>query len=271
LIFLGFLLPLAVYLLILALLNRGQHPVLVPGTWDCAGLLLASSGFLLLGGPAVLTGFYEEWRLTWLLGQTRLLRGLGESWSFWVGLWMSYFVLVIAGAAWLLASRRCLTSIYNVEPAAFQDALRQVLDRTGLEWALAGANRLMIRWREPAADNQPLESARLEEYSRESVEAVDLSGRGPGNRSVAQVSPDDGVMVSFEPFAALRHMTLRWSSPSAAVRREVEAELGRTLQTIYTADNPAGRWFMSCAVSLFLVCLFALAGLIAIRFIRLLR
>ena len=42
---------LAIYLLILGAINRRQHPLMVYGPWDFAGVLFAASGFLLFGGP----------------------------------------------------------------------------------------------------------------------------------------------------------------------------------------------------------------------------
>jgi hypothetical protein len=43
-------LPLAVYLLVLAWINRGRRALMVSGPWDFAGILFAASGFLLFGG-----------------------------------------------------------------------------------------------------------------------------------------------------------------------------------------------------------------------------
>src|SRR5262245_36772142 len=47
--------PLALYFLYLAWLHQRPQPTLVPGRWDFVGVLVALSGFLLVGGPAVLT------------------------------------------------------------------------------------------------------------------------------------------------------------------------------------------------------------------------
>jgi hypothetical protein len=270
LIFLGFLIPLAIYLLILALLNRSQHPVLVPGSWDCAGVLLASSGLLLLGGPAILTGFYEDWRLTWLLGQTRFLRGFGDSWPFWISVWIAYFLLIAGGAAWLLASRRRFTSIYNLEPAVLEDGISQVLDRLGLEWTRAGSDQILIRPRE-LVETEPLEAAGFKGHSGN--RAAYRHGQRPSSPATAQGSAHahSPITLTLAPFVALRHVTLRWSGPWRAVRSEVETELCQFFRSVYSNENPASRWFLSIAVSLFLVCFFALAGLVAVQLIRLFR
>jgi hypothetical protein len=269
LIFLGFLIPLAVYLLILAFLNRTDHPVLIPGSWDCAGLLLASSGLLLLGGPAILTGLYEEWRLAWLLGQTRFLRGFGENWQFWIGVWIVYFLLVVAGAAWLLASRRRFTSVYNVDPAVLDETLGQALARLGLEWSRAGSkHRIIIRPRESDLENEPVQAIRQKEYLSVTQDRLRHGEREP---ATTQNSLSERVTLTMAPFTALRHVTLRWSGPRQGIRSEVEEELDRSFRNMFSNENPASRWFMSLSVSIFLVCFFALAGLVAVRFIRLLR
>src|SRR2546425_834050 len=108
---------------------------MVSGPWDFAGVLFAASGILLLGGPAILTGLHEQWRLTWLLGQTRFLREIADSWDFWISLWLVYFAVVASGSAVVLWQRRQVTSIYNVEPLIFMGVLTDVLNHLELEWA----------------------------------------------------------------------------------------------------------------------------------------
>src|SRR5438552_1264056 len=124
LIFVAFLLPLAVYLLALGWINRQPRPILVSGTWDFVGLLFAASGFLLFGGPAVLSALNERWRLLWLLGETGgVSDGLDRARDLWVLLAVLYFGAVVAGCAWVFLKRRQLTCIYNVEPAIAETAL----------------------------------------------------------------------------------------------------------------------------------------------------
>ena len=38
-----------------------RQPLFVPGPWDFAGILFAASGFLLAGGPALLSSRSETW------------------------------------------------------------------------------------------------------------------------------------------------------------------------------------------------------------------
>src|SRR5260370_11444377 len=148
LIFLAFVVPLAVYCLILSVINRRRHPVIVAGSWDFAGVLFAASGFLLLGGPAILTGLHEQWRLAWLLGQTRYLQGIGENWSFWITLWLLYFAVVGSVSVFVLWRRRTLTSIYNIDPAVLAEVLTLVFDRLGLPLRHKRPRRRLLRFRE---------------------------------------------------------------------------------------------------------------------------
>src|SRR5262245_39222458 len=67
----AFLFPVTIYLVLLGMLNRHRSPVVVPGPWDFAGVLFAASGFLLVGGPSVLAGVGDRWRIVRIAGQLR--------------------------------------------------------------------------------------------------------------------------------------------------------------------------------------------------------
>ncbi len=233
-IFLAFVVPLAIYLLILAYLNRRRHPTVMPGTWDFVGVLFGASGFILLGGPAILTGLYEHWRLSWLLGDTHYLQGLGENWSFWVSLWVVYFAVVVVVATIALWRRRCLTSIYNVEPTVFEDVLAQVLDRQGFEWLRQTSQRILIKTR--------------------------------GLSNSAQ-----WVALDLDPFQAMRHVSLRWGQDADALRVEVERELSRILAEVPSGPNPIGGWFFSLGVGLFLVTFFGVFAFLLLKVLQSLR
>src|SRR5207253_8850992 len=69
LIIVAYLLPLAVYCLVLGFINRRRHPLMVAGAWDFAGLLFAASGFLAFGLPGLLSGFTERGRSAALFGR----------------------------------------------------------------------------------------------------------------------------------------------------------------------------------------------------------
>src|SRR4051794_26698381 len=92
---LAFLFPLAVYCLILAMLNRRLQPALVSGSWDLVGLLFAASGFLLIDGPALLAVFYHR-NLNEIPGQGGgpvVPATFGELWAFWWSVWLVYFAV----------------------------------------------------------------------------------------------------------------------------------------------------------------------------------
>ena len=288
-IFLAFVIPLAIYCLILSFVNRKRHPVVVSGSWDFAGVLFAASGFLLLGGPAILTGFYEHWRLSWLLGEAPTLNDVGESWSFWVCLWLAYFVAVGGGSAWVLWRRRRVTSIYNVEPAVCVEVLTQLMDRLGLEWRLDRPHRLHIRSRELFLE--------VDQAARSLVRTTDASpATGPPSPSLPPSSGEVGegtedgrgylqpVAVAaepvsqslsswaelvLEPSSVMRHVTLRWLSSDERIRSDVEVPLFQELAQVRTRKNAISTWFLSLALGLFFAAFMVLLALIALVILRL--
>ena len=55
-----FLFPIALYCTVLGMINRRAQPLMVSGAWDFVGVLLATSGFLLFVGPAMLSGTFRQ-------------------------------------------------------------------------------------------------------------------------------------------------------------------------------------------------------------------
>ena len=96
-IFVVFLVPLGLYLLLLGHFNRQGRPVFVSGPLDFVGILFAASGFLMFGGPAILTSLNESWRSFWLLGDGNAVSrdSLLAQWQFWIFLSVLYFVGVV--------------------------------------------------------------------------------------------------------------------------------------------------------------------------------
>jgi hypothetical protein len=262
LILLAFVVPLACYCLFLALVNRSRHPVVISGPWDFAGILFAASGFLLFGGPAALTGIYERWRMSWLLGQTRFLLGVGEQWHFWVAVWIVYFSIVVAGSAFILLRRRGQTSVYNVDPAAFEDVLGRVLERLEMSVFRHDAQRLVIR-----PTGNALKSRDNGSQGPIPISALAAS-ESPETVLVAEAGPTTGVLaLDLDAFPTMRHITVHWQGDQA-IRRAVEADLVHGLRDVETRDNPVGTWLMSLSV-----CLFALSslGLLAVLILRVLQ
>jgi hypothetical protein len=273
LIFLAFVVPLAVYCLVLSVINRRRHPVIVAGSWDFAGVLFAASGFLLLGGPAILTGLYEQWRLAWLLGQIRYLQGIGENWSFWITLWLLYFAVVGSVSAFVLWRRRTQTSIYNIEPAVFGEVLTQVLDRLGLQWQHNGPRRLLLRFREPSlGDSGALMASLPVRHRSEAAGPSALAGPYTLHPAVTAQGPSTSAypwcVLTVEPFPVMRHVTLDWLSHDETIRPEVEAELAKALTQVPTPENPVAGWFLALSLLLFFSAFLALLALLAIRILQ---
>jgi hypothetical protein len=255
LIFVAFLFPLTLYCLTLALINRRPGPTVVPGTWDFAGVVFAASGFLLLGGPSILTGFNERWRLFWLLGRHHALRELSDqSWYFWLLLSLVYYFVVVVGIAWLLQRRRALTSVYNVEPEVLAGTLARVLERLGYCWAQAGS-RFFLRAREPASFMPPsLGPATSEAVQASLPPAAEDAETGKQPQPKGMTAPEialfeDASVVELEPFPLMRHVTLNWEVEDPEARQQIETELSRALAEVRTPENPAGGWFLSLSIS----------------------
>lgn len=220
-----FLFPVAVYCFLLASINRRRHPVMLPGNRDFVEVLTACSGFLLFGGPCILTSFDQRWRDYWFYGRVSALHGMSNSWwNYWFAL-LALYLLVIAGAAWyLLRRRRLVTAIYNIHPKVLQEKLAEVLDRLLLDWQQSD-QRIFIGYRadpeRPGRENQKL-------------------------------------VLEIDPVPALRHVTLHWPSDAGLLRMEIEHELARACLEVTTPDNPVGTWMSAiawclCSVMFFFV------------------
>jgi hypothetical protein len=228
LIFAAFLFPVALYFLVLAMVNRCPGPVVVSGVWDFVGVLAAASGFLLLGGPAVLTGFNENWRPLFLLADPNAVKEVGpDALAFGVALSAGYLLVVIAGSAFILWTRRYVTVVYNVEPDVFHDRLRTVLANLKLPWAVQGRRFL-------------------------------LGAAAVTDRALAVLE------VASSPW--MRNVTLRWLGDEGGVRQQVEGELVRELAGVRTEDNPMAVWLVSLSVSLFCLVFGILAIILWVRF-----
>jgi hypothetical protein len=267
LILLAFVIPVTIYCFTLALANRGRRPVMVPGIWDCAGVLFAVSGFLIAGGPAVLTALYEQWRMSWLFGQTRFLQELGRSWHFWLSLWVAYWVLVVAGAGLLIYSRRKYTSIYNVEPAVFDERLAEVLDQQGLETMRAVRGRLLI-YRRNGGESSLLESRAVLQHALGAGPEIAF-GAGSKDRGETLAANCTWAELGVEPFEAMRHVTLRWIGGQRSLRHLIEGELARSLAEVQSVANPAGKWLMSLASCLGFLSFAGISALVLLRILNL--
>jgi len=271
LIFLACLFPLAVYCFILSILNRRSHPAVVSGAWDFAGILFAASGFVVFGGPAILSNFSEQWRVLWLTGRRASTFGLGEeSGLFYILLFVLYFVAVVATSVYLLRGRRNSTSIYNIQAETLERVLGSVLDNMGLCWARAG-DRLFITpanglrndpmGAKPSAVQAP-HLARAAVGERLSQGETEQGRPYPAPMLAADGFFENGAVVALDYFPTMRHATLRWESGDGLLREELEAELTRALRDVFTGSNPAGAWLLGAASSLLMLVFLGLAFLI---------
>lgn len=235
LVFVAFLVPLGLYLLLLGWINRQPRSVLVSGTWDFIGILFAASGFVFVGGPAILTSLNERWRTFWLLGETgNVVEGLDGARQVYLVLASLYFLLIVAVSGFVFARRRGMTSIYNVEPAAAEEALIQSCEQLGLEPIRSG-NVLVFGLvldpppSHPVGIQAPHALPKSQAATREDPPIADeLVGQN--------------AVLEVETFPAMKHVTLRWDPHDSSVRSALESELDRRLGRVGSPYHDTGAW-----------------------------
>ncbi len=256
-----FLFPVAVYCLVLGMVNRRPHPVLVPGAWDFLGVLLAASGLLVFGGPALLGFLYDREVREFLIGRLRPADvSFSDLFAKWWRIWILYYAVVCGAGVFLIWWRRRSSVVYNADPAVFDEILARTLDQVGVEWTRMG-NRVFIGFRAgrkmPAGGEQP---------ASEHVQVLSGYPRA-GEKYHPTPGRVDQAVLDVEPFYATRNVTLQWTGTTGPIREDVEAELARALTQVPAGDNPAATWFsMIASVLFFLIFLgIALAIVLAIR------
>lgn len=239
-IFLVFCLPLAFYFSYLSTLNRGPHPVVVNGLWDALGVLFALSGFLFLGGPAILTGTYEKWQMWWLTGNTSRLREIRPEYRDWLLIFAAYYVGICIFAFWFMRGSRRRTAIYNVAPADFLEPFLRVLRHAGLSYTMPGSGTLLI------------------------------AGAAAGSAATTSSASQSSLgRILWKPFELTWNVTLAWEGIAPELQSELEARLQEEFKLLQTAANPSGKWFYAVSVVLFLFSVFLLAALVGLQFLRL--
>jgi hypothetical protein len=262
------LLPLAVYVFVLAQLNRRRHPVMVSGVWDFAGVLFALSGFLLLGGPFILASFNQDWRDFWIRSPLRATEGLSEEWWYLrLAIWGFYFLAIAGGSALLLRWRSYVTCVYNVDPEALDQSLAEALDRLQLPWKRS-RNRVFIDYpaftegqeiqeiavsgpRQLGVKNRGLSSAIVDPQSSIlNPPSSILDPQSPAPSQGLQDSHKLKTVLEIEAFPATHHVTLHWPDGGGQLRKDVEADLAKVLANVESTYNPAFTWLMSLATVL---------------------
>jgi hypothetical protein len=236
-----FLFPVAVYCSILGMINRRMQPLMVSGAWDFLGLLLATSGFLLFVGPALLSGNFRQTlrELPFTARDGTIGSAFLGIWGAWWTTWLLYYLIVVGGAGVMVWLRRGATVIYNIDAHAFETALVQTTHRLGLQVNRLG-NRLFL-----GVSGQPMQLV-----GQETSTEV-MAGPPPQSLAVPRAIAEQ-VIVDVDEFAALRNVTLHWRNASPEARADVERELRKALAAVDTLDNPAGGWLLAIAALLFL-------------------
>jgi hypothetical protein len=239
LIFVVFFVPLAVYLLILGHINRGPRPLIVSGTWDFIGVLFAASGFLLAGGPAIVTALSEHWRMFWLFGDRS---ALAESSLPGVSLAVAYFLVIIIGCIVVFSRQRQLTCIYNVEPATVEGTLLEACAYLGLDPIHSGNLLVFGLSLDGLAQSPPLEGIQaphsLPRTGRITLEPPTTENDSP----TAEDFAGQNAILEMEPFASGRHVTLRWDPHDSPLRPALESELDRRLALRGAPEHDTGLW-----------------------------
>jgi len=258
-----FLFPVAAYCLFLAMLNNRPQPTMIAGPWDFAGVLFATSGFLLVGGPSALSAFHTRSRMALAQGQLPSPSSLFEgNWTFWALLWLLYFVVILGGAAIFLMRRQPVTVIYNILPDILDESLLRALAQLRLQATRVG-NRLFLS---PAAEPLTADptSQSIQPAARYPDGPLKPALAGSVAESVAEASPGSRPALEIEAFPMMRNLSLRWQPGSETLRRDVEAELARELAKCSTEDNPVAGWFLTLASCLFGVLFLGLVGFIIV-------
>jgi hypothetical protein len=263
-----FAIPVAIYLLILAHLNRGTRPVMVSGPWDFAGILFAASGFLLFGGPALLStlNLHETWRRFWLLGKGA--PGLTDDDRLFIvrlALFAVYFVVVVTASAFLLWRKRRVTAIYNVDPVLLEAVLDQVLERSAIPFAQTG-NVLLFGTTQrlggppQASSGAPVSEGSSQEaafYSAPLYPRSNVSDNDGLSAPPASHRPQQTVTLTVDAAPTLAHVTLIWNPADSLLRREIEGQLAHALEETAAPGSALGDWLLIVAYALFF---FALLG-----------
>jgi hypothetical protein len=223
-----FLFPLAVYCLTLAMINRRPQPVMVPGTWDCVGLIFALSGFLMIVGPYMIHDLFNRYERSLPFRDVKdISQATDDVETMRWAVLILYCLVVVGGVTLLVWWRRKKTIVYNANPDRFYHLLARILGQLGY--------------------GQP--PARLPEADEHGI--LDLAQvKEPSSLLPPPAIPLQDLF-EVEIFAPLSNVTMHWRTDDVKVRQQIEDELRRHIAEARLDDNPAGTWIMGIAAMLF--------------------
>jgi hypothetical protein len=278
--FLLSLIPVVLYCLVFAWINSRERGMLVHGTWDFVGVLLAASGFLILAGPNILAGIFDRYQLASARGGMRVNEG--TTYFIWTGLKLLYFSLVVLGTYLIIHRRSRITTAYNVDPDAFTRELMSLFDQQGLSW-VRSENTFHVKnatTRQVSANGatsttaETVFSAAHSSGQEASVGQSDThqSSSAPRQASAAtssnahlfdETSAADSIQIHLETSKAMRNVTLTWSPAKSSLRQQIENDLTRLRSRFVPRHNPAGFWLL-CVACLMILAIFAAGAVIVI-------
>jgi hypothetical protein len=227
---LAFLIPLGIYCMLLAFINRRTKPLIVHGVWDAIGLLGAMSGFLLFTAPMLLDEFCQR------------VFGVIAGPYLYAVLWIGYYAFLAICGIVMVVTRASKTMIYNVDTKVFPILLQQAIARIGLQQAMQDGRVKLL----PAPPDADLDAI--------SEQPLSASHSAKDNRHAELV---------IENFGSMCHVTLHWEQSTPHVRSQVEEELERVLELAAPEENAAAGWFYSISGLIF-GALFMVAGMILV-------
>jgi hypothetical protein len=248
-----FLFPIGVYCGVLGMINRRLRPLLLNGSWDFVGVLLASSGFLLVVAPAIISGQYQRNLFEFSFGRpSSPQQTLEDIWALWWSIWLLYFFVVLGGAAFLIWLRGRSTVIYNVEAQECERVFLCTLENLGLRATRVG-NRYAVSIARATLPGGGADATAI------SAEPLSATPRPPTQLLLAR---DEEAIVDMDAWAAMFHVTLNWRVFRQPLRVEVERDLERGLAKLETPENSTASWFLSISTGVFLLIFLALGAVI---------
>lgn len=240
-----FVFPIAVYCTVLGMINRRPRALMVSGRWDFLAVLLATSGFLLFLGPALLSGTFRDslQELPFQRGAGNMAEAVASVWASWWVAWLLYYGFVLGGATYLVWARRDTTVIYNIDPDTLDHVLARLAERLGLRASRLG-NRLFL-----GISDVPMPLSGVAAEKSEQITANPRSVLQPGRPLGDQMQ----VTIDVEPFEKLSNAALHWRSASPTARATLERELRQVLAEVAVPETAVSSWLLGISTLLFLI------------------